>query len=358
MTKALVGLYIPAVLFVSFFFIRNNTGVKFSNLIILTSIGFAIALPWHLYMILKHGNEFTGFLFGFHLVSRALENHSGIKPQKFYYFLNILVNNIPFGIIIFISLIKDIKNFVRIDSRKIILWVWFLSGFISISIFRTKLETYIIPFLAPAILLLMIYLIKEQKSLYEKITVILLTILNTAWLFTAFARNDLKEYFFHMSLPGIILTVVTFIAIIIILFFVLKFYGNKTNSNFTFTTLILFFFVFINLYYAIEIPAAENSYVLSEIKNEVENGSRKKIIYISTDFEYNPQFTFYFNGIDLGWKNKLSYEIIELKDGIVNATVIVERENINPGVYHESKLFLSERFRLVKKNRGYELYND
>jgi len=379
MTKAFAGLFIPIILFASYFFLRKKIRIHISDLIKLTVIGLIIALPWHLYMTIKHGNEFTNFLFGFHLLSRAFENHEGIKSKGIYYFPNILLNNIPFGILLFISFAKDAKNFIFLNWEKIFLWIWFLSGFIIISIFKTKLETYLLPFLAPACILLVIYLVKEQnKSSKEKVFILFLTLFNIIWFAVQSVRNEIKIYLFNLnqvlSFYEITIAIISFAVLVIILFYVFRALSRKIDFSLAFFVLIFISFVCLNIFYIIKVPGFENSYVLSEIKNDIDQNffksGRKKILYVSTDFKYNPQFTFYFEGIDLGWKNKLNYELAELKNGTdkVNKlleelpkeeyNVIIERDNINPGIYYDTRTFLPERYKLVRKNCGYELYED
>lgn len=51
MTKILVGLYIPLILFLSYLIIRDKYNIRLKEIIILTAIGILIALPWHLYML-------------------------------------------------------------------------------------------------------------------------------------------------------------------------------------------------------------------------------------------------------------------------------------------------------------------
>ena len=371
MTKTLVGFYIPIILFITFLFLRKKNGIRFSDLAILTAIGLIIALPWHLFMLIKHGGEFVNYLFGFHLFSRAIETHEGIQPKGALYFVSILMNNIPFGIIVFMSFVKDIKNFIHLNWEKIFLWIWFITGFITISVFQTKIETYLLPFLAPACILLVIYLISENnKSMHEKIIILILTLFNIAWFTTQSFRNEIKEFLYHQGYIEIIIIIISIAVAVLILYYIFKSLLSKINLRSTFFVIIIIFFFSSNLYFLFNVPLFENSFVLSEIKDEVNKSGKKEIVYVSTDFKFNPQFTYYFEGIDLGWDNKLSYDLVDLKNGMDKTrkrldelkpgeyVVIVERDNLNPGTYHNSLLFVPERFKLVKKYHGYELYED
>jgi len=371
MTKTLVGFYIPIILFITFLFLRKNNRIRFTDLAILTAIGLIIALPWHLFMLIKHGGDFVNYFFGFHLFSRAIESHEGIQSKGALYFVSILMNNIPFGIIVFMSFVKDIKNFIHLNWEKILLWIWFITGFITISIFQTKLETYLLPFLAPACILLVIYLMSDDnKSLNEKIIILILTLFNIAWLTTQSFRNEIKEFLYHQDYIEIIIIIISVAVVILIIYYLFKSLLSEINLRSTYFVIIIIFFLSSYIYFLFNVPMFENSFVLSKIKNEVDRSSWAKIIYVSTDYKFNPQFTYYFRGIDLGWDNKLSYELVDLKNGVENArkriddilpgeyAVIVERDNMNPGKYYDSKLFVPERFKLLKKYHGYELYED
>ncbi|MBL7129403.1 MAG: glycosyltransferase family 39 protein [Ignavibacteria bacterium] len=371
MTKALVGFYIPIILFISFFFLRKKIKMRFSDLAILTAIGLLIALPWHFFMLDKYGGEFINFLFGFHLYSRAIESHIGIQPKGDLYYLSLLMNNIPFGIIVFMSLVKDFKKFIHLNWEKIFLWIWFITGFITISVFQTKIETYLLPFLAPACILLVIYLISENnKSLHEKTIILILTLFNIAWYATESFRNEIKEYLSHQGYLEITIIIISIAVAVLITYHIFKSLLSKINFRSTFVVVIIVFFLSANIYFLFNSLFFDKGFGLSEIKDEVERSNREKIVYISTDFKFNPQFTYYFEGIDLGWKNKMSYDLVDLKNGVENArvrlgdlkpgegAVIVERDNLNPGTYYDSKLFVPDRFKLLKKYHGYELYED
>ncbi len=371
MTKALVGFYIPIILFLTFLFLRKRISIKLSDIMIITCTGVVIALPWHAFMIFKHGSEFTDYLFGFHLFSRAVESHEGIKTKGSLYFVNILMNNIPFGILLLMSLAKDVRNYIHLNWKKIFLWIWFLSGFITISIFQTKLETYLLPFLAPACILLVIYLFNADiKSLNEKAIILMLTLFNITWLISQSFRNEIKEFIYHQGYIEIIIIIISFAVVVLILYYIIKSLLLKINLRSTFIVIVIVFFFSSNIYFLVNVPLFENGFVLSEIKDEIDRSGRENIVYVSTDYKFNPQFTYYFKGIDLGWKDKHTYELVDLKNGVENTRkrmeklnhgkyfIIVERDNLNPGTYHDSKLFVPDRFKLVKKHHGYELYKD
>jgi hypothetical protein len=125
----------------------------------------------------------------------------------------------------------------------------------------------------------------------------------------------------------------------------------------------------INIYFLINVPNWEYDIVIKDVKSIIEVSGKKNILYISTNYRANPQFSFYFKGIDLGWKSeKYEYELLDTKNGtdeIKNKlntinnndyNIIVEKGNINRSEYPESKLFIPSNFKLIYSTKGYELY--
>ncbi|MBK8551813.1 MAG: hypothetical protein IPL53_12410 [Ignavibacteria bacterium] len=133
----------------------------------------------------------------------------------------------------------------------------------------------------------------------------------------------------------------------------------------------MIFFFIINLYYLFFTPEWVDRYKLSPIKDQIETGNRKAIIYIGTNYRYNPQFSFYFRGLNLNWENPLyEFQLIDVNDksGEVkeyleslprnNYYFIVEKDYINRAVYESSVSFIPEDSKIIKKETGYELYEN
>lgn len=371
MVKSLVGLYIPLIIFIYYLFAGRKLNLNFSKILLFLSIGILIALPWHLYMLIRYGSDFSGFVLGYHIFSRLSEHHEGIKKKEFYYYFNILLNNIPIAIILIVFFLKDLKKGLKINHNIIFLWFWFLTGIITITIFKTKLETYLIPFLAPFCLLLVFYILKdEEKKISEKILILFLVLLNFIWFFTQNSRNELKNYLFNLEGSALFIIPLSLIVLFLLLFPLFRFISIRLNFKLFFISVIISFFIVMNIFYLIKIPVVENSFILSGIKKESLKSGRMKILYISTNYKFNPQFSYYFDGVDLGWDSKYNYELINLEEGtdkirqkldLLNNNeylIIVERDNINEGSYKDTKLFIPEKFKLIKKQSGYELYMD
>jgi len=369
MVKILVGFYIPIIIFLFYIFNRKKTEYKILDLIIFTLAGIITALPWHLYMLANHGTEFIDYFLKFHIFDRAFIGvEHNTKGSGYLYHINYILSILPFSVLIFISLFRDLKNIKKAEVKKVFLLIWFLTGLAIITIFKTKLEVYILLILSPGSLMLAEYLSKFNGiPKKEKFAVILLTTLNLLWSASLIARNDLhyKDVLFHNIYTAVIILSVSGIAV----FFIIKYISDKiTILNFYY----LFIFLFcigINIFYLFKVPEWENTYEIRNIKNIIEQSGRNKIVYVSSNYRANPQLSFYFDGIDLNWgKSKYKFDLLDTKAGTENvkgilsglngseANVIIERDNINRTEYQDVKSFLPDDYKLIYKTRGYELY--
>ncbi|MCX6164569.1 MAG: glycosyltransferase family 39 protein [Ignavibacteriae bacterium] len=369
MVKILVGFYIPIIIFLFYILLRKKTGYRFFDLVIFTSIGIIIALPWHLYMLLQHGKEFIDYFFKFHIYDRAFIGvEHNTKGSGYLYHINYLLSIIPYSILIFISLVKDFLRIKEIDYKKIFLIIWFLTGLAIITLFKTKLEVYILLILAPGSLLLGDYLFRiNEVNSKEKLIAILLTTLNIIWTISFAFRNDTNYKSFILN--NILVVILTLVFSFVIIFFSIKLISSKISVGKFYYVFIYVFYFAINIYFLINVPNWEYDIEIKDMQSCIEKSGKKNIIYVGTNYRANPQFSFYFKGLDLGWKNdKYTYELLDIKNGIndiknklnsvpVNEyNIIVEKGNINRSEYQNSKFFIPQNFRLIYQTKGYELY--
>lgn len=159
--------------------------------------------------------------------------------------------------------------------------------------------------------------------------------------------------------------------VFLILPYIIRLFADRIELKKAFYIIILFFFAGLNLFYLFKVPFWENDFQISEVKKQIEESGRKNIVYVATNYRHNPQFSFYFNGLDLGWSgNKYELLFLDTKDGtdIVKEKIssleknkyeiIVEKEGINRAVYKESKLFIPPDIIMKLSKPGYELYEN
>jgi len=370
MVKILVGFYIPMILFLGYFFIQGKVNFRLRDILILTVIGIVIALPWHVYMLTKYGNEFTDYFIKFHIYDRAVQGvEMNEKSSGIFFHVNYLLSIIPFSILILFSFIKGLLNFKTLNWKKIFIWVWFITGLVILTAFKTKLETYSLLILVPGCFLISLFINQiDKNSLNFKTMVILLTIVNILWFATESIRPELKSYVYSGNK---VLLVLAMAVMAFSVFFFSKYFVSKVELKSTFFIFILIFFLGSNLYYIFQIPVWENKYEISEMKEYIEKSERKSIIYIGPSIGHNPQFSYYFNGMDIGWESKEfdfgffdSKEQLELiKNNLIKLKknkfmIVVEKDGIQRATYPETNLFMPQEIILVMKSTGYELYEN
>lgn len=373
LSKLLVGLIIPIVLFCSYFAIRKNTKYTFKDFIIITLIALSMSLPWYAFLILNNGNDALDYILNFHLYQRAtvgIEQNS--KGTGIFYFINYILTIIPFGFLVFYSFVNNLKNFRTIDWKLKFISIWFVIGFIIVTLFKTKLESYSFLFLPPACLLIADMILHlDNFSKKQKIYILCLAVVNFIWYCTEHYRTNLKEFLSAGAVHKLeILSVL--LGIIVVSFFIINKFVSKINLKVLFSVIVILTFAASNIYYLINIPYWENGYKISDIKKIIDTDKDKPVLYIASNYRHNPQLTFYFNGVDLNWSREVSgydFKMLDTKNGVDSVKknleslnkksfIIVEKDNINRAEYPSSELFIPSNFVLINKTSGYELYKN
>jgi 4-amino-4-deoxy-L-arabinose transferase-like glycosyltransferase len=277
---------------------------------------------------------------------------------------------IPYSILAFWGVVKYLIDYKSLTWQKVFLLIWFLTGFFIITLFKTKLEVYVLLILVPGSLIIGEYLSGINKTSYkEKLFVLILTFLNILWYISFFIRNDMKLRQEGLEKLNILIPVV--IVSLLLVYFVSVFLAKKNDIGKFYYIFIILFFISLNTYYLFNTPVWENGYKLTPVKQSIGESNRKKIVYVGTNYRANPQFSFYFKGLNLGWKNvDYDFELLDTKIGNKDIldrleklktgefNIIVEKDNINRTDYEDSKNFIPPAFKLIKKTWGYELYQN
>ncbi|MFA7360482.1 MAG: glycosyltransferase family 39 protein [Candidatus Kapaibacterium sp.] len=368
MIKILVGFFIPMVIFIWFLLSHKKTKYELKDLIVLTALGIAIAAPWHAYMFIKYGWEFFNYFFFYHIYERALFGvEHNTKGSGYVYYINYLFTILPFGAVILFGAFRKLISFRKLPGKELFILVWFLIGFIIITLFKTKLEVYILLILTPGVFIAGNYLeVIDSLGIKEKITLLIVTAFNIFWAALNYFRIELAFPINSASLPVVIgVSAAWFIISAIVIYFYIK---RSYSVSALFYAFILAFLFFVNILYAVKIPFWENSFKITGVKSEIEKSGYKKLIYVASNYRHNPQFSFYFNGLDLGWTNtKYDFTFVDSKNGFDsiksvlkeagnNVNVIVEKDYINRSNYFDSKLVIDDSYKLILKSSGYELY--
>lgn len=372
MTKLLVGFIVPLILFCflfTLFFHKNNFSRKkiFIGIIILSFTGLLIALPWHYHMLEKYGGNFIQYIFSFHLYQRAVEGvDDNTKPSGIFFYVNYLITLFPFTVLVFYSIYYDYKNKIQNNWKHLFLRIWFLIPLTLISFFKTKLESYAFLFLPAFTIITASFILNNHWSQKDKRNISILLVLNISW----FLLGDAKRGFISLMTNNKLMSLIFLFVILILVTLISRksFNFHKVISNNIITAFILLFFIFNNIYLFFNPPAFENSFKLSNIKNYLDKKNVSEFIYVSPDYKYNPQLSYYFNGVDLNWNRGYKWNLVELNenpslaktklDSLKNNYdyIIVEKNYMNRGTYFGSTLFIPDGYRLLMKYHGYELW--
>ncbi|MBK8981273.1 MAG: glycosyltransferase family 39 protein [Ignavibacteria bacterium] len=370
MIKILVGFYIPIVILLSYLILEEKTNIKLKDIAVLSAIGVIIALPWHAYMLWNYGTEFTDYFLKFHIYDRAFIGvENSVKRSGVLYHINYMLTIIPYSILILFSFIKDFQGRKELDREKIFIWIWFLTGMLILMIFRTKLEVYILLILPPGCYLISLFIAGiEKEKFFIKALSVTFILLNFIWFATEDARPFIKEFILRSDFLQVSAVI---LILLVILYFLGKFIARRFDLENTYFIFILIFFLAVNTFYMIRIPEWENKFQITEVKELIEKSGKKNIIYVATNYRHNPQFSFYFNGLDLNWDNpQYNFVLIDNKEGIDlvkdklsslkrnDYVIIVEKDYINRADYPDSQWFIPGDFKLLLKSKGYELYEN
>ncbi len=368
MIKILVGFFIPMAILLWFILSKDKTKYSIKHLVTLTAIGVAIAAPWHAYMFLKYGWEFFNYFFFYHIYERALLGvEHNTKGSGYVYYINYLFTILPFGAVILFGAYRKLISFRKLPGKELFVFIWFLIGFIIITFFKTKLEVYILLILTPGVFIAGNYLeVIDSLGIREKVIFLLVTAFNIFWAAVNYFRIELSFQLNSSTLPVfVVVSVVWFIFSAILIYIYIK---RSYSISAFFYAFILAFLFFINILYAVKIPFWENSFKITDVKTAIEKSGYKKLVYVASNYRHNPQFSFYFNGLDLGWTNtKYDFTFVDSKNGFDSiksvlrnvgndVNVIVEKDYINRSNYFDSKLVIDDSYKLILKSSGYELY--
>jgi hypothetical protein len=318
-------------------------------------------------MFALYGKELADYFFYYHIYERALFGvEQNTKGSGYVYHINYLFTILPFGVIIIFGALNKIINFKNLGAKEVFLLVWFLTGFVIITLFKTKLEVYILLILVPGVMIAGKYLeVIDTAKPVERLLLLLALAFNIFWSVLNYMRIELG---FHPDGSKIIFAVMTVMWFIVSVFLTMYYYSKSYSIQNLFLVFIVFFFFFANILFALRIPYWENSFRIRDVKSEIENSGYKNLVYVGSNYRHNPQFSFYFDGIDIGWKNgRYNFWLLDTKNGTdsvkkmlenteMNTNVIVERDKINRGEYPETEQFIPKDFVLVMKSPGYELY--
>ena len=194
LTRQLSGLLIYAVIIVFLALVKDKKVLKQKSFYLGILLSFMISFPWHLYMVVKHGNKFVTEYFS--IVSRGIT-----KSTNWYeYIRKILENYWPWLPFLVLGIYKSIKNMKTLssDEQNKLMFIFsftFVPLFI-LHILKFKAVQYLVPVYIPFAIIVgkTISDIDVKKNfLWSKIFVSLGVILTVLWLCFPIIPNTLDS---------------------------------------------------------------------------------------------------------------------------------------------------------------------
>lgn len=304
MSKAVFGVLVPAVISVWLVYLITQKEISISKAIkdfaIVFLTGSAIALPWHLYMYVKHGGDFLNFFIFYHVMQRF---ESGVEQNTrslgMFFYLNQFISIYSFFLLFLIQSICRIKK----NKSLVFVLIALTIIFILFSISKTKMFSYMFTMFPLLVILIAdgIRKIKEEKQI--KVLWIIVACILAVWSFSQELRIAVK----HLVLlqPNYSAIFISAAIIALILGWI---YRNKTlKLGLPLIALMLTYFI-------IKFIFSINFYIYkTDIKKYSElffKEKYSKLIYIDAEkksYTYDPQITYYFDMVDKMGKNKFEY---------------------------------------------------
>ncbi len=339
MTKIIVGFFtiITISIFLLIEILRKN--VKFIEALLqittLTLMGLILALPWHIFMLKIHGENFINTFLKFHIIERLSEGVEGNIPELGYlYILNQLIVQFPPVILVFFDLFETLKKFKIADSKRLLLQSWFWTTFLITSISKTKIPTYALPSFIPAVIISSVYIVEitEQRKNSFALSSVLITVV---WSSSQNLRNGVKDFLkLHINNFSISQTIL-FLTAVVTAPFVVSIVKSRVKSLtyfiFFITVLISTFVVFKTI---ILTDYERFNDGAEKVANLIDKSNFKTVFYLYTPHStegMNPQLTFYsFRKISgsIKWievKRNDFNEIINKLRNSKNVIVLVEK---------------------------------
>ncbi len=327
MSKLFVALGIPLAYVLWGIGTKQARSAQFRRSLLLLLLGASIALPWHLYMTITHGNGDIFFL----LKQSALWERTfygiegNIKPTGPLYFVNQMIVLFPLGIAFVVAGLFKMKK--ESDNAWIFISVWFLLFFAVFTLIRTKLAVYLLPMLVPASLiagreLSNVFVTKRNRK--ESILLLVGTALSLVWASNQDWRNAVKDLlgsFFRLSLPDAeVTTMIAQLVLALVASVGLIYVLNKwidIQKFFKLLPTLLFLPTAAWCIYAFAFQdTVDYNDGAAELREFVLRNNHSAILVAG--FERNPQLTYYLDGADIGWRS-------DLPDSVVQANLPIRR---------------------------------
>ena len=376
MTKLFVALYVLIVILLYEYFGKDK--INWKNIFKLFCISAIIALPWHLFMIVSHSNfDMFFFLKQAQLYERTFFGiEANSKELGLFFYINQLFVYLPFFIIPIIYFI--LLNFKILKNS--ILFLWMFVYFIIISIVSTKLPVYIIQIFVPAIVTGVYYYfehLNSERSKLSKFLFLSFILLFIFWSLDHQFRIDIKNVLagkeesslleLLFSYKNMILLFLAIETVLVLLIFFVKY--NCANIIITAYSIICVF-----IYFDItSLPSLQNynsgvKELVTALNDACNSNNCNNINGCIIGEGENPQFTFYTDGSDAGWRTDIKFKRLSPKNKIdeiykylfsnnlKNSYIIYEKSDLYLAAYSSPEKVIPAKYKKLIETREYILY--
>ncbi|MFH0829145.1 MAG: glycosyltransferase family 39 protein [Candidatus Kerfeldbacteria bacterium] len=155
MTKSFAGLLPVIIVAIDLSLSRRWSRLGIRTVALSAGIAAAIALPWHILELVRHGATFWNSYFEFHILERSSEVLYENRVSWLWYAVVLFKRTYPFGVFIPLALLLSLRRILKSrDEFDRLLLVWITVVFIVFSFVKTKFDWYILPLYAPLVLVL------------------------------------------------------------------------------------------------------------------------------------------------------------------------------------------------------------
>ncbi len=319
MTRSFVGGGVLIALAAFILLSRGRSPISLKRLLIVMLLAGLLPLPWYAMMIVKHGGGNPLFVLqAADLYERAVIGfEENIKPLGVLYYFNQLIVLIPLIVVWgWFGLWRAIRE--NHAGWKLVA-LWFLVYFVVFSIVRSKLAVYVFPVL-PAFSLLAARTIWHavEGGISRTSTAFLMggTLLATLWASSQEWRNGVKAllrdlFQFHLPPPSQVAEVLPLILLVTACVFVTLAFFHAERPNSILKAL------------PVGLVIASLTWTLTHVlyldSFQHRDGGKALATFVQqhgidqllvAGYERNPQISYYFEGVDLGWREDVHFRRI------------------------------------------------
>jgi 4-amino-4-deoxy-L-arabinose transferase-like glycosyltransferase len=337
MSKILVGFYVPLILLlVQVVDMRHRW--RWRGLIemsVAITTGIVLALPWHVFMYLRHGRRFLDAFLGLHVVQRLSAPIEGHDPALgIFFYINQLLVRYPesaLGIGLILLLLLGLIDRTKVPRLVAISTVCGLVLLAIITVVATKIPQYMLPLSVPVALLGSIALgLLAEGSLKRGSALVLLSLLSITtswsalWPLRAYIKNSvfgIAEVNPYVALPwamgGIALASICFCVYIL-------FHRLHEEATVSVPSFVVALLMLLTLRYMFETIVSDRTQYdigTERVASMLREQQAQRVMYLGRDL--NPALDLYLKGWDT-WRTdiRLDYYLSEATALAPKSTVI------------------------------------